>query len=135
MRKLKIYMALIVAFCIGTLSCSHKLTTVYYYDNTKLDDGDIGANETHLFFKEDKNVHTYKVRSKLLDKELKKIKNSIKNSPAVKEIDDGFYGYAFITASKDTLFADYKLTYWRSEGKGIIYSNDSLKSIITKATH
>ena len=39
---------------------------------------------------------------------MKKIVDGLSLTEENSELDDGYYGYAFITSSKDTLFADYK---------------------------
>lgn len=132
MKKLQFY---IVIFSLaGLLSCSQKITSVYYYDNTKVDDGEITSAYLRGFFVQDKNIHTYTVRSNVLNDELQGIRDSIIKTKPI-GYDDGYYGYAFVTTANDTLFADYNLTYWRYKEKGIFYKNDELKTIINKATH
>lgn len=133
MKKVQSY---IVVFCLaGLLSCSQKITSVYYYDNTKVDDGEITSTYLRGFFVQDKKVPIYAVRSNILNKELQGIRDSIIRRKPIDDFDDGYYGYAFITAAKDTLYADYNLTYWRYKAKGVFYENENLKSIINKAAH
>ena len=115
------------------ISCNPQVTKLYYYDNSKLDDGEIGATYLKGFFVQDKNVHTYAVRSHVLIQELQKIKDSIKKIIPVDEPDDGYYGYAFVTPYSDTIFSDYNLTYWRYRQARGSYKNDTLKSIIKEA--
>lgn len=132
MKIIKLYVTLL--FCLSAMACSQKITAVYYYDNTKVDDGEIFGESLERFFVQDKNIHVYNISSNRLDEELQKIRDSIKSVPSSQELDDGYYGYAFITASKDTLFAGYELNYWKYNRNVINYNNDVLKSIIeTKA--
>ena len=104
---------------------------MYYYSNTHVDDGEITSTYFRGFFIQDKNIYKYIVRSTNLSKELQKIRDSIIRTNPIDDFDDGYYGYAFITTAKDTLFADYNLTYWRYKTKGVFYKDTSLKSIIT----
>lgn len=132
MKKRQFY---IVVFCLaGLLSCNQKITSVYYYDNTKVDDGEITSTYLRGFFVEDKKVHISTVRSNVLNKELQGIRDSIIRRTPIDNFDDGYYGYAFVTG-EDTLYADYNLTYWRYKEKGVFYENEKLKSIINKAAH
>lgn len=128
MKNMKSYIALF--FCLSIMACSQKVTSVYYYDNTKVDDGEIFGESLERFFTRDENIHVYKVRSNKLEEELQKIKDSASAIPPSQELDDGYYGYAFITPSKDTLFAGYQLNYWKYRRNIISYSNDNLKSLI-----
>jgi hypothetical protein len=131
MKKVQSYIAV---FCVaGLLSCSQKLTSVYHYDNTKVDDGEITSTYLRGFFVQDKKVHLYTVRSNVLNQELQGIKDSITRRKPIYDFDDSYYGYAFVTAANDTLYADYNLAYWRYKEKGVFYANENLKSIIIKA--
>ena len=124
----------IVIFCLaGLMSCSQKLISVYYHENSKVDDGEITSTYLRGFFVQDKNIHTYTVRSNVLNKELQEIRDSISRTKPVENFDDSYYGYAFITTAKDTLYADNNLTYWRYKEKGVFYKTENLKSIINKA--
>ena len=120
---------LIVAF----LSCSPKTVAVYHYDNSKVDDGDITSANLNGFFSGDKSVHAYRLRSRVLNEQLQAIKDSIVRAKAVEDLDDGYYGYAFITAAHDTLFADYDLAYWRYESKSVAYKTLHLKVVKPRA--
>lgn len=131
MKEIKMCLAV---FCVmGILSCSQKIVSVYYYDNTKMDGGEISSSYLRGFFVQDKNIHTYSLRSNTLNNELQGIRDRIIGTKPTDGFDDGYYGYAFITAKKDTLFADYNLSYWRYKGKGVFYENEDLKSIIKEA--
>jgi hypothetical protein len=132
MKKLQLY--IIVFSFAAFLSCSQKMTAVYYYDNTKVDDGEITSAYLRGFFVQDKNIHTYSVHSNVLNNKLQEIKDSIIRAKPI-DFDDGYYGYAFVTTANDTLFADYNLTYWRYKEKGVFYTNEELKTIINKAAH
>lgn len=131
MRNIQLYIALL--FCVAATSCGHKLTAIYYCDNTKVDDGEIFGESLGSFFDIDSNIHVYSVRSNRLDKELCKIRDSIKIVTSSLELDDGYYGYAFITSSRDTLFADYGLRHWKYRGKQLQYKGDFLNPFIGKA--
>ena len=125
---------IIVSFLTGLFSCSQKVISVYYYDVSKVDGGEITAAYLRGFFVE-KNVHTSIVRSDILNEELKKIKDSINKMPLVEDFDDSYYGYAFVTEAKDTLFADYNLTYWRYKERRAFYKGKNLKPTIEKFVH
>jgi hypothetical protein len=123
----KAYSAILVSIYIIAISCNPQVTKLYYYDNTKLDDGEITATYLKGFFVQDKNVHEYAVRSHVLVQELKKIIDSITKIIPTDEFDDGYYGYAFIIPNSDTIFSDYNLSYWRHHQARGSYKNDTLK--------
>src|SRR5690349_4029709 len=106
MKAIQFY--IVIFFLADLFSCSKKITSVYYYDNTKVDDGEITSAYLKGFFVQEKNIHTYTVRSNVLNGELQRIRDSISKTKPM-DFDDGYYGYAFITAANDTLFADYNL--------------------------
>jgi len=133
MIRKKAYSAILVTIYMTAISCNPQVTKLYYYDNSKLDDGEIGATYLKGFFVPDKNVHTYAIRSPVLIQELKKIIDSIKKIIPADDFDEGFYGYAFITPYSDTIFSDYNLSYWRYNRARGSYKNDTLKSIIKEA--
>ena len=84
----------IVIFCLaGLMSCSQKLISVYYHDNSKVDDGEITSTYLRGFFVQDKNIHTYTVRSNVLNKELQEIRDSISRTKPVENFDDSYYNY------------------------------------------
>lgn len=119
-----------VACCIGIISCSQQLTVVYNNDSSKVDDGEIYGDALHTFFLPNKNIGIYEIRSNDLNKKLQGIMDSIRLVTLVQEPDDAYYKYAFITSSKDTLFADYRLSYWKYQGKCVFYEDDKLKLLI-----
>lgn len=128
MRLAKFYLLLIGWIVIS--ACNRNLTIVYYNDTSKVDDGEIFGEQLQLFFTAAENIHISKIQSGKLNVELKKIKDTLNLMPRSTEPDDGYYGYAFITPAKDTLFSDYGLAYWKSNGKSVLYKNEELKLLI-----
>jgi hypothetical protein len=128
MRYSKAYIAAV--FYVIITSCSQKITTVYYNDTTKVDDGEIFGEALQAFFVEDKNIYIYQVKSEKLSEELLKIIKIISAKVTVQEPDDSYYTYAFISASKDTLFTDYRLSYWKYKGKSVFYNGEQMKPLI-----
>jgi len=131
MKYCKIY--IVAACCVSIISCSQKVTKIYYNDSSKVDDGEIFGEALHIFFIQDKSIHIYQIQSNNLNNELQKIKDSINSTLTSGELDDSRYTYAFITVSKDTLFADYRLSYWKYKRKSILYENEKVRLIIDKA--
>ncbi|HYC40779.1 MAG TPA: hypothetical protein VEB63_09840 [Chitinophagaceae bacterium] len=127
-KNWKTYIA--VTCSVGIISCSQKLTVVYYNDSSKVDDGEIYGEALYSFFDPDKNIHIYEIYSNDLDKKLQAVIDSISSRSLPQEPDDAYYNYAFITASRDTLFADYRLSYWKYHNKSVLYKNEKLKILI-----
>jgi len=125
-------MALMMVFLMSLNSCSNKLTLVYYNDSRKVDDGEIYGEALHVFFIPDKNIQLYKIKRREINAVLFRIKDSLKNRPPTNEPDDGYYQYAFVTYKKDTLFADYRLNYWKYRNRISIYINEEFISAIQK---
>ena len=130
MKSIKLH--ILLTFCLIFFSCNNKVISVFYYDTAKVNDGEIGAQSTYLFFKKGERNFNIKINSNPLKTQLQKIKHDIDLRIIDYDFDDGFYGYAFITATEDTLYADYSWRYWRYNGKGILYMNDTLKTIFEK---
>ena len=121
---------LFVATCLALLSCGHNKIVVYFNDNTKVDDGEIFGEQLSTFFTPDKHIYVRKIQSNQLQKELNKISDSLSLVEQDQELDDGYYGYAFITSTNDTLYADYNLNYWKSNKKRKALTSEKLKTIV-----
>lgn len=130
MKKL---IVIILGFCI--VSCSQKLTLVYYNDVSKVDDGEIFGQELQRFFSRNDNIKVVSIKSNSFNKLLKTVGDSIKQYESENYSDDNYYGYAFVTANRDTLFADYHLQNWKYKGKRGKYENNKIKYHIAEATH
>jgi hypothetical protein len=128
MNQLKTYLVALI-YCT-LLSCNQNITTIYYNDNTKVDDGEIFGEHLASFFAPDKNIYIQKIKSAGLKKELKIISDSLNLRDIDTELDDSYYGYAFITSSKDTLFASYSLSYWKSRHKSMSIQPQKLNTMI-----
>lgn len=126
----KISALVLISFIV--LSCMSKEITMYHYDNSKYDGGEIDAGSLNFFFN-NKNQDTkiFLIKSSCLKSELEKISKKIDSIKNQDDFDFGHYYNAFIL-KKDTLYSDYDLNYWRDSNKGIAYkleekSKDEIK--------
>jgi hypothetical protein len=86
-------------FSLILFSCNRNLTVIYFNDNSKTDDGEIFGDRISSFFITDKNIFIHKIHSKELRNELKTVSGSLKQTQPDLELDDSYYGYAFIQAT------------------------------------
>lgn len=129
MDRCKICLAFIT--CMAIFSCNRYTTVAYYNDNTQVDDGEIFGDHLASFFKPDNYIYIKRVDSKTLHIELGKIADSLRVVLQDEELDDSYYGYAFITSKKDTLFSDYSLSYWKnSNNRRKALRSEKLKEIV-----
>lgn len=106
------------------LSCNNQKVIIYTQDNTKNDDGEIFGSNLKAFFNDNSsNININSIRSNELSKKLLSIKEKIQIVNNNIEPDDSYYEYVFIN-KKDTLYADYRLEFWKYGNKGILYKLD-----------
>lgn len=106
------------------LSCNNQKVVIYNHDNTQNDDGEIfGSNLKPFFIHNSPNINVTTIKSIGFSKKLLSIKERIQIKNNIIEPDDSYYEYAFIN-KKDTLYADYRLEFWRYGNKGISYRLD-----------
>ena len=121
-------------------SCKSSKVILYYHDTSNIDDGEFFGDDVSGFFHVNKRIYIYKVKSQRTSAELQNIVSTLQQKSADQEIDDGWYEYAFITKSNDTLYADYRVAYWKlkdSKGawKSSYLKSDYLKSFVDSITH
>ena len=115
---------LLVVFTI--LSCNNQKVVMYNHDNTQNDDGEIfGSNLRPFFAHNSSNINVTTIKFNGFSKKLLSIKEKIQIKNNIIEPDDSYYEYAFIN-KKDTLYADYRLEFWRFRNKGISYKLDDI---------
>ena len=114
------------------LSCSNQKVVIYNHNNTQNDDGEIfGSNLKPFFVYNSPNINVITIKSNGFSKKILSIKEKIQIKNNIIEPDDSYYEYAFIN-KKDTLYADYRLEFWRYGNKGISYKlGDNTKREIT----
>jgi len=122
-------------------SCKSSKIILYYHDTSDIDDGEFfGDSGVSGFFSANKRVRIYKVKSHQVSSELKNIVSMLQQKGPDLEEDDGWYQYAFITTSHDTLYADHRVAYWKyKDAKGVFKSaylkSDYLKAFVDSTAH
>jgi hypothetical protein len=119
-----------VSLILVLLSCNHHNAVVYFNDNSKVDDGEIFGEGLHAFFSPDQNIYVRSINNPDLQRGLREIVDSLIKTSTNLELDDGYYGYAFVTSSRDTLFANYSLTYWKLKQKRMSITNAKVTAIV-----
>lgn len=127
MIRITVYIIISVLF----FSCSSKhQVTIYHYKNSTEPNAQILASDLKTFFKNEKNVYVLLIKDMKLEKELSEIKEKIQLVNNNIEPDDSYYERAFVSKS-DTIYADYRLEFWRYKNLGTIYKlNNTIKAKI-----
>ena len=102
---------------------------VYYHDTRNYDDGEIWGSDLSLFFKNEEDIKINKIQSEEIYTELMKIKKELNLCENVVEIDDGFYEYAFVVKTTDTLYTNGAFEDWRYKNFKSKVTN-SIKSLM-----
>jgi len=103
---------------------------MYHYKNSTEANSQVLASDLKSFFKNGDDVNLVLINDKKLEKELTKIKEKIQLVNNNIEPDDSYYERAFVFKS-DTIYADYRLEFWRYKNLGTTYKlNNTIKAKI-----
>lgn len=107
----------IFSFFIVVSCCSQKVSLLYY-NGLNSHNNWVLASSTQVFFESDEEMAMVKIKNSTLRKELFDVKDKIVAKNQILDFDDSNYTFAFIN-KKDTLFADYRLGFWKYKDKGL----------------